>query len=92
METTKLEGTLREAAGSVEETVGSVLGDTGTQMSGKAKELGGKAQQLYADFAEIVRESTTERPIAALAIAAGVGFILGALHAASRSKADYDRD
>ncbi|WP_230562246.1 CsbD family protein [Paraburkholderia translucens] len=65
---------------------GDLLGDVGAQVSGTAKELSGKAQQLYADFTDVVRESTAERPFAALAIAAGVGFVLGALHAATRSR------
>ncbi|MFM0204097.1 CsbD family protein [Paraburkholderia fungorum] len=91
MESTKGEGTLREIAGDVQQAAGDLLGNAGAQVSGTAKELTGKAQQLYADFAEVVRESTVERPFAALAIAAGVGFILGALHAANRSGPDNDR-
>ncbi|WP_233849610.1 CsbD family protein [Paraburkholderia sp. HD33-4] len=86
METTKEEGPLREMAGNVQQAAGDLLGDVGAQVSGTAKELSGKAQQLYADFADVVRESTVERPFAALAIAAGVGFVLGALHAATRSR------
>ena len=74
METTKAEGTLREVAGDVQQAAGDLLGSAGAQVSGTAKELSGKAQQLYADFVDVVRESTVERPFAALAIAAGVGF------------------
>ncbi|MFL9904421.1 CsbD family protein [Paraburkholderia fungorum] len=91
MESTKGEGTLREIAGDVQQAAGDLLGNAGAQVSGTAKELSGKAQQLYADFAEVVRESTVERPFAALAIAAGVGFILGTLRAANRSGTDNDR-
>jgi uncharacterized protein YjbJ (UPF0337 family) len=84
METTKEEGKLREVTGDAQQAAGDLLGDAGAQVSGKAKELSGKAQQLYADFAQVVRDSTAERPFAALAIAAGVGFILGALRAGNR--------
>jgi uncharacterized protein YjbJ (UPF0337 family) len=91
MESTKGEGTLREIAGDVQQAAGDLLGNAGAQVSGTAKELSGKAQQLYADFADVVRESTVARPFAALAIAAGVGFILGALRAPNRSGPDYDR-
>ncbi|MBB4513948.1 CsbD family protein [Paraburkholderia fungorum] len=84
METTKGEGTLEDVAGDAQQSTGDLLKETGAQVGATAKELSGKAQQLYADFAEVVRESTLERPFAALAIAAGVGFILGALHAANR--------
>jgi uncharacterized protein YjbJ (UPF0337 family) len=92
METTKGEGTLREMAGDVQQAAGNLLGDASAQVSGTAKELSGKAQQLYADFTDVVRESTVERPFATLAIAAGVGFVLGALRAANRSRPDDVRD
>ncbi|MCI0152067.1 CsbD family protein [Paraburkholderia sediminicola] len=85
------EGTLREVAGDVQQAPGDLLGNASPQVSGTAKEFDDKAQQLYADFAEVLRESTVERPLAALAIAAGVGFILGALHVANRSRPDNVR-
>ncbi|MGF6998366.1 CsbD family protein [Paraburkholderia sp. GAS32] len=88
MESTKGEATLREAAGDVQQAVVDQLGNASAQVSGTAKELSGKARQLYADFAEVLREPTVERPFEALAIAAGVGFILGTLHAANRSRPD----
>lgn len=88
METTKPEGFLSEAAGKVQHVAGDLLDDAGTQVSEKARELGDKARQLYTDFAGIVRDSTVERPFAALAIAAGVGFLLGMLRTANRPRAD----
>jgi uncharacterized protein YjbJ (UPF0337 family) len=91
MDTTKSEATLREVAGDVQQAAGELLDDVGAQVSGTAKVLSGKAQRLYADFADVMRESTVARPLAALAIAAGVGFILGALHAATRSRPDNVR-
>ncbi|NML97522.1 CsbD family protein [Paraburkholderia sp. RP-4-7] len=91
MEPTKGEGTLREVAGDVQQAAGDLLHDASAQVSGTAKELSGKAQQLYADFAEVVRESTVERPFTALAIAAGVGFVLGVLRTVIRSRPDNVR-
>lgn len=91
METTKVEGTLREVSGKVEEAVGGLLGDTGAQLSGKARELGGKAQKLSADFTDMLRDTTVERPLMALGIAAGVGFVLGMLRAANRASAEGTR-
>jgi ElaB/YqjD/DUF883 family membrane-anchored ribosome-binding protein len=86
METTKVEEPQQARAGDVPQPASDLGGDVSTQVSGTAKELSGKAQQLYADFTDVVRESTVERPFAALAIAAGVGFVLGALHATTRSR------
>jgi uncharacterized protein YjbJ (UPF0337 family) len=89
METTKLEGTLREAAGSVQETVGSVTGDVGMQLAGTAKELSGKAQRLCADATDLARETMASNPIGTMAGAAVVGFILGAMWSWNRADPDY---
>lgn len=91
METTKVEGSLSEATSKVQEAAGDLLENAGTQISAKTRELGNKTQQLYTDFAGIVRESTVERPFAALAIAAGVGFLLGMLRTANRRRPDDSR-
>jgi uncharacterized protein YjbJ (UPF0337 family) len=92
METTDGEGTLREAVGDVQQAAGDLLGDAGAQVSGKARELSGKAQQVYADLADVVREATVERPFAALAVAAGIGFVLGALRSVNRARSNNSRD
>jgi ElaB/YqjD/DUF883 family membrane-anchored ribosome-binding protein len=92
METTDGDKTLREDAGTMQQAAEDLLSDAGAQMAGTAKELHGKAQQLFTDFADVVRASTLERPFSALAIAAGVGFILGALHASNHRQPDYERE
>jgi uncharacterized protein YjbJ (UPF0337 family) len=84
MDTTQLEGTLREGTGHVQEAFGDMRGDTAGQVSGKAKELAGKAQKLYGDVGGIVRDSMAQRPFMALGIAAAVGFVLGMLRTANR--------
>ncbi|MEI6002324.1 CsbD family protein [Paraburkholderia bengalensis] len=84
METTKIEGTLRETAGNVKEAVGSIAGDTRTQLEGAANELRGKAQQLCADASDLARDTMASNPLAVLAGASAVGFLLGALWASSR--------
>jgi ElaB/YqjD/DUF883 family membrane-anchored ribosome-binding protein len=91
MEPTKQEGAAAEVAGEAQEAGKELLNTASAQIGATAKDLSSKAQQLYADFAEVVRESTVERPFAALAIAVGVGFILGALHGANRPAPDNDR-
>lgn len=84
METTKTEGTLREAAGNVKESVGSIVGDTRLQHEGAADELRGKAQQLCADASELARDTMTSNPLAVLAGASAIGFLFGALWASRR--------
>jgi uncharacterized protein YjbJ (UPF0337 family) len=94
METTKTnktEGTLREAAGTVQETIGSLVVDASAQIAGTAKELRGKARQLYSDAASLARDTMTTNPLGALAGAAAVGFLLGALWSFNRGDSDgYD--
>ena len=85
MDTNKAEGTAQEIAGTVQDAAGDLLGDAGTQAAGKARELGGKAQQLYADTTSIVRDRTTQSPLAALAVVGAMGFLLGAMWASGNS-------
>lgn len=91
METSKAEGTLREAAGEVQETIGAIAGEVGAQVAGSAKELSGKAKQLYADAADLARDTMTSNPVGALAGTAVVGFLLGALWSSNRGNSDYRR-
>ena len=85
MDSNKAEGNVKEIAGKVQDAAGELLGDTGTQAVGKARELGGKAQQLYADTTEIVRNKTVDSPLSTLAVAAGLGFLLGAIWATANA-------
>lgn len=90
METTK-EGTRLDEGDGAHRGAGDALQNASAQVSGTASQLNEKAQKLYADLLGVVRESTVARPFAALAIAAGVGFILGALRAVNRSRPDSAR-
>ena len=92
METTNGDRTAAEVASDVQTAGKDLLDTAGEQIGGTAKELSGKARQLCADFTDVVRESTVEKPFAALAIAASVGFIFGAVHAASRSGANNNNN
>jgi ElaB/YqjD/DUF883 family membrane-anchored ribosome-binding protein len=91
MESTDGDDAVKQAAADVQHAVGDLLAAAEAKAGETAKEFGDRAQQLYGDFVNVVRESTLERPFSALAIAAGVGFILGALHAANRSRPVYIR-
>jgi ElaB/YqjD/DUF883 family membrane-anchored ribosome-binding protein len=63
-------------------TNGSRTGDVGAGEGGEAGRFGGQVEALrgYADTAdESIRTFARERPMAAIAIAVGVGFLLGRL-------------
>ncbi|BBU31366.1 hypothetical protein BTHE68_51000 [Burkholderia sp. THE68] len=81
MDSNSVGQTVKEIADKAQDAAGDLMGETGTQAVDKARELGGKAQQLYADTTEIVRNKTVDSPFTALAITAGLGFLLGAIWA-----------
>lgn len=85
MDSNRVEGTLREAAGRVQDAAGGLLGDGDTQLRGKLRQAAGQAQNTFGQVSDGARSLTSEQPIAALAIAAGVGFLLGALLLGRRS-------
>jgi uncharacterized protein YjbJ (UPF0337 family) len=84
METTRVKGMMHEMAGRAEELAGEARGDTGTRLSGKAKALYGNSQRLAANAACTARETVSGKPMTALSVAIGLGFLVGALWASNR--------
>jgi ElaB/YqjD/DUF883 family membrane-anchored ribosome-binding protein len=50
-----------------------------SQVTKQGREVGDQVQQVAANFKSAVNKSVKEQPMATLAIAAAVGFVLGAL-------------
>lgn len=75
----KAEGSVQNLAGHVQDAFGAATGDTGTQLEGKARQVAGKVQQRYGDALDQIRESAVTHPLGVVALAAGAGFILGAI-------------
>ncbi len=75
----RVEGTIKSATGKVQDTVGGVFGDTDTQVRGKANQYAGEAQSYYGEALDTVRDVAADRPVTALAAAAGVGLLIGLL-------------
>jgi uncharacterized protein YjbJ (UPF0337 family) len=88
MEPKKAEGVVRELAGNVQETIGAVAGDPEMELRGKAGELRGKAQQICGDATELARDAMASKPLAVLAAASAIGFVLGALWVSNRHSDD----
>jgi uncharacterized protein YjbJ (UPF0337 family) len=82
----RVAGAFEDAAGKVQDAVGGLTGDAATQVKGKLHQASGKAKVLYdgaADqaqnvFSGMIRR-TQDNPVAALLIAAGVGYVLSRL-------------
>lgn len=88
METTKAEETISDAGGNVQDVAGDTMCGSSTDLAGKAKELCGKAQQLCADTTNTARATMATNPFTALAVAAAVGFMLGAIWSRNPAKPD----
>jgi uncharacterized protein YjbJ (UPF0337 family) len=75
----EVEGTIRDLGGKVQDAVGGLTGDTETQARGKLNQAAGKAQKTFGAAADEVRDTVSHQPLTALAIVAGISFVLGAI-------------
>lgn len=85
MDSKTVTGMAQNLAGKVQDKVGDLTGDTGTQLAGKARQIGGKAQEVYGQATEQLRGTTTENPLATLAVVGLAAFALGVIVAKSGS-------
>ncbi len=86
-----IDGAIDKGIGRVKDAVGGLTGDLGLQAEGKANQFQGHVEQEYGGFLDQARDQVEEaaelvrdRPLAALGIAAGLGFFLGLLLTPSR--------
>jgi uncharacterized protein YjbJ (UPF0337 family) len=84
-------GAVTEGVGKVKDAAGGLTGDTSTQAEGKFDQLSGKAQRQFGDTVDEAQDqlegvvsTIRDYPLAAVGIAAGVGFLLGMLLTPSR--------
>ena len=75
----KAEGTAQVVAGRIQDTVDAATGDASAQVEGKARQVAGKAQQTYGDALNQIRECAVTNPLATIAVAGGIGVLIGAL-------------
>ena len=79
----QINGGADQVAGRIRNAAGAVAGSLKAQASGKAQEVRGQAESLYGDALKQVLEMTSEKPLAALGAAAGIGLVLGLILARS---------
>jgi uncharacterized protein YjbJ (UPF0337 family) len=72
-------GVANDVVGKAQDAYGGATGDFATQLKGKARQAAGKAQQTYGEALSTVRDAAASSPVASLAVAAGIGFLLGVL-------------
>mgnify|MGYP004547039031 CR=1 FL=1 len=75
MDSDRIIGAGKQAAGEVQEGVGSLIGDSRTQAQGKKNQAQGAAQNQIGQLEDYIRD----QPLTAAAIAVGFGWLLGRL-------------
>jgi uncharacterized protein YjbJ (UPF0337 family) len=73
------QGTVNEIAGKVQGAFGRATNDTAHELEGQARETMGKAQQVYGEALDHVRETAVKNPLGTIAVAAGIGLVVGML-------------
>jgi uncharacterized protein YjbJ (UPF0337 family) len=87
----RITGTARNLGGKLEEGVGRVTGDIKEQVQGKLDQAAGVAQDLYGQTTDVARDtavtfekwlrsSIATKPYAAVAVALGIGWLIGRTH------------
>ena len=74
-------GAAQKAAGRVQDAAGALSGDPMTQVDGKLRQVRGQARGVYGDLTNGLSNLAGDRPATSLAIALGVGVVLGLLAA-----------
>lgn len=75
MDENRVTGAARETVGRVQDAVGGLTGNRDYQARGMANQAQGSAENALGQLCDNVRE----QPLTSLAIAAGIGYILGRL-------------
>jgi uncharacterized protein YjbJ (UPF0337 family) len=84
-------GTARNIGGKLEEGVGRATRDIKEQVQGKLDQAAGTAQDLYGQTAEVARDTAVTfekwlrdtietKPYVAVAVALGIGWLIGRMH------------
>ena len=70
---------VKKAADRARDVADDLLGDTRERLNGNLHKAAGRAQGAYGEALESIESSAREQPLPALAIALGIGFVIGLL-------------
>ncbi|MBT2370559.1 CsbD family protein [Pseudomonas fluorescens] len=79
MKSEHVKGTVEKVTGKAQDFIGDLTGDEQLQAEGLARQAAGQLQQTYGDALETVGDFAKHKPLATVAIVAGVGLLLGLL-------------
>ena len=70
---------VKKAASRARDVADDLLGETREHLNGNLHKAAGRAQGAYGEALESIESSAREQPLPALAIALGIGFVIGLL-------------
>jgi len=70
---------VKKAAGQAREAANDLLDDARDKLGGNLHKAAGRAQGAYGEALESIESSAREQPLPALALALGIGFVIGLL-------------
>jgi uncharacterized protein YjbJ (UPF0337 family) len=79
MKSEQVKGAMEKVAGKAQGFLGDLTGDEQLQAQGLARETAGQLQQTYGDALDNVSDFAKQKPLATVAVVAGLGLLVGLL-------------
>lgn len=79
MRSEQIKGAVATAAGKAQGVVGELLDDEQMRLQGAARQAAGQLQETYGEALDRVASFVRDKPLASVAILAGVGLLAGLL-------------
>ena len=79
MKSEQVKGAVEKVAGKAQGFLGDLTGDEKLQAEGLARQAAGQLQQTYGDALDTVSDFAKSKPMATVAVVAGVGLLVGLL-------------
>jgi len=79
MKSEQVKGTVEKVAGKAQGFLGDLTGDEQLQAQGLARQTAGQLQQTYGDALDTVSDFARNKPLATVAVVAGIGLLMGLL-------------
>lgn len=79
MKSEQVKGAMEKVAGKAQGFLGDLTGDEQLQAQGLARETAGQLQHTYGDALDTVSDFAKQKPLATVAVVAGLGLLVGLL-------------
>lgn len=79
MRSEQVKGAVNKVAGKAQDAVGELVNDEQMQLEGSARQAAGQLQETYGEALDTVSGFVRDKPLASVAILAGLGLLAGLL-------------